>query len=72
VRREKLPSLEEVKKHCMDQISAMRSDHLRALNPTPFKVSNSCHYYWRLVVCFDAPCTWFNFLSQFSRFLVTV
>ncbi|CAK9238613.1 unnamed protein product [Sphagnum troendelagicum] len=45
VRREKLPSLEEVKKHCMEQISAMRSDHLRALNPTPFKVSVSGNLY---------------------------
>ncbi|CAK9232421.1 unnamed protein product [Sphagnum troendelagicum] len=50
--REKLPSLEDVKKHCMQQLAAMRSDHMRALNPTPFKVSVSgnlydfIHYLW--------------------------
>ncbi|CAK9233591.1 unnamed protein product [Sphagnum jensenii] len=50
--REKLPSLEDVKKHCMQQLAAMRSDHMRSLNPTPFKVSVSgnlydfIHYLW--------------------------
>jgi nicotinate phosphoribosyltransferase len=51
--REKLPSLEDVKKHCMQQLAAMRSDHMRALNPTPFKVCHMCYYNFILFI-YDA------------------
>ncbi|MDK1031169.1 MAG: nicotinate phosphoribosyltransferase [Planctomycetia bacterium] len=36
-----LPSMAEVRSHTLQQIAAMRSDHLRFLNPTPYKVSVS-------------------------------
>lgn len=38
-KRERLPSLEEGRLRCKEQLEAMRPDHLRALNPTPYKVS---------------------------------
>ncbi|EGC33132.1 NAPRTase [Dictyostelium purpureum] len=34
-----LPSLEEIRNYCFDQISKIREDHLRNSNPTPYKVS---------------------------------
>jgi nicotinate phosphoribosyltransferase len=73
--REKLPSLEDVKKHCMQQLAAMRSDHMRALNPTPFKVCHMCHYNFILFSLFmmlTDPCYWYCFRVCFCRFLVTV
>lgn len=39
------PSLEEVKQYVNAQIKAMREDHMRALNPTPYKVSVTSHLY---------------------------
>ncbi|MCO5558612.1 hypothetical protein L7F22_012198 [Adiantum nelumboides] len=39
ISQEPLPCLEEVRKLCKAQLGAMRPDHLRALNPTPYKVS---------------------------------
>jgi len=51
-RREPLPSLTELRKHCLQQLAAMRTDHMRALNPTPYKVSVSgklyefIHFLW--------------------------
>ena len=33
------PTLEEIREYVLDQISAMRPDHMRAANPTPYKVS---------------------------------
>ncbi|KAL6069912.1 Nicotinate phosphoribosyltransferase, variant 2 [Balamuthia mandrillaris] len=36
-----LPSLEEIKHRCQQQVAEMREDHLRPLNPTPYKVSLS-------------------------------
>jgi nicotinate phosphoribosyltransferase len=44
-RREALPSLVELRKHCLQQLEAMRTDHMRALNPTPYKVSVSAKLY---------------------------
>ncbi len=73
--REKLPSLEDVKKHCMQQLAAMRSDHMRALNPTPFKVCHMCHYNFILFSLFmmlTDPCYWYCFRVCFCRFVVTV
>jgi hypothetical protein len=37
-RREPLPNLMKLRKHCLQQLAAMRTDHMRALNPTPYKV----------------------------------
>lgn len=37
--REELPSLKKVRDRCMQQLEQMRSDHMRRLNPTPYKVS---------------------------------
>lgn len=36
--QERLPSLEELKQQCSEQLAAMRGDHVRSLNPTPYKV----------------------------------
>jgi len=44
-KREHLPSLGELRKHCLQQLAAMRTDHMRALNPTPYKVSVSAKLY---------------------------
>jgi len=35
------PSIEELREFCMNQLSKMRPDHLRLVNPTPYKVSLS-------------------------------
>ncbi|KAF3787770.1 Nicotinate phosphoribosyltransferase 2 [Nymphaea thermarum] len=43
--REELPTLSESRKRCMEQLDQMRPDHLRRLNPTPYKVSVSAELY---------------------------
>lgn len=43
--QEHLPSLEEGRLRCKKQLAAMRPDHLRALNPTPYKVSVTAKLY---------------------------
>ncbi|BFI36837.1 hypothetical protein MARPO_0010s0215 [Marchantia polymorpha] len=43
--REPLPSLEELREHCRRELEAQRSDHVRAFNPTPYKVSVSAKLY---------------------------
>ncbi|KAG0584083.1 hypothetical protein KC19_3G183600 [Ceratodon purpureus] len=51
-RRTPLPTLMELRKHCLQQLAAMRTDHMRALNSTPYKVSVSgklydfIHFLW--------------------------
>lgn len=40
-----LPTLAEIRTHVRREISAMRADHLRAVNPTPYKVSVSERLY---------------------------
>ncbi len=35
------PSLDTIRQYVIDQISEMRPDHMRAINPTPYKVSVS-------------------------------
>ncbi|KAI4386679.1 hypothetical protein MLD38_004591 [Melastoma candidum] len=50
--REELPMLKEVRARCISQLDHMRSDHMRRLNPTPYKVSVSgklydfIHFLW--------------------------
>lgn len=38
--REDLPLLKNIRDRCMQQLEQMRSDHMRRLNPTPYKVSD--------------------------------
>eukprot|EP00250_Pteridium_aquilinum_P014671 c22133_g1_i1 orf=378-2051(-) len=45
VAKEPLPTLEDVKARCKAQLDAMRPDHLRGLNPTPYKVSVTSKLY---------------------------
>ena len=37
--KEKLPTLKEIRKYAKTQINQLRKDHVRDLNPTPYKVS---------------------------------
>lgn len=40
-----LPSMEDQRKYVLEQLHHMREDHLRPLNPTPYKVSVSASLY---------------------------
>ncbi|GBG59768.1 hypothetical protein CBR_g54871 [Chara braunii] len=42
---EPLPSLDELRSHCKSQLAALRPDHKRSLNPTPYKVSVTDNLY---------------------------
>ncbi|CAN6466475.1 unnamed protein product [Victoria cruziana] len=42
---EELPTLSAIRKRCIEQLNQMRPDHLRRLNPTPYKVSVSSELY---------------------------
>ncbi|MED6210640.1 Nicotinate phosphoribosyltransferase 1 [Stylosanthes scabra] len=50
--REPLPPLKDIRERCIKQIEKMRPDHMRRLNPTPYKVSVSgklydfIHFLW--------------------------
>ncbi|KAJ8642496.1 hypothetical protein MRB53_004244 [Persea americana] len=44
-RREELPPLKKIRERCIQQLSQMRPDHMRRLNPTPYKVSVSAKLY---------------------------
>lgn len=44
-KREELPSLKTIRVRCMQQLEQMRPDHMRRLNPTPYKVSVSAQLY---------------------------
>ncbi|KAI4325529.1 hypothetical protein MLD38_030917 [Melastoma candidum] len=50
--REELPPLKEVRTRCIKQLEQVRPDHMRRLNPTPYKVSvsmelyNFIHFLW--------------------------
>ncbi|CAF0817682.1 unnamed protein product [Rotaria sordida] len=37
--KEQLPSLKDVREYAKDQLNQLRKDHIRDLNPTPYKVS---------------------------------
>ncbi|KAL6894415.1 hypothetical protein ACP4OV_008513 [Aristida adscensionis] len=43
--REDLPSIHEIRTRCMCYLDHMRPDHMRRLNPTPYKVSVSAKLY---------------------------
>ncbi|KAK4772456.1 hypothetical protein SAY86_014231 [Trapa natans] len=43
--REELPSLGDIRDRCIKQLEQMRPDHMRKLNPTPYKVSVSTRLY---------------------------
>ncbi|TMW98700.1 hypothetical protein EJD97_003620 [Solanum chilense] len=43
--REDLPPLKEIRERCIEQLKQMRPDHMRRLNPTPYKVSVSAKLY---------------------------
>ncbi|PHT56886.1 Nicotinate phosphoribosyltransferase 2 [Capsicum baccatum] len=43
--REDLPPLKEIRERCIEQLDQMRPDHMRRLNPTPYKVSVSAKLY---------------------------
>jgi nicotinate phosphoribosyltransferase len=42
---QRLPSLHEIREHVKEQVRSLRPDHLRALNPTPYKLSLSERLY---------------------------
>eukprot|EP00742_Colponemidia_sp_Colp-10_P003712 GILJ01003951.1.p1 GENE.GILJ01003951.1~~GILJ01003951.1.p1 ORF type:complete len:572 (-),score=52.66 GILJ01003951.1:451-2124(-) len=48
-----LPSLDQCRHHCRSQLALLRQDHLRLINPTPYKVSVSdnlfqfIHHLWQ-------------------------
>ncbi|KAJ1381235.1 Nicotinate phosphoribosyltransferase pncB-type [Sesbania bispinosa] len=44
-KREALPPLKEIRERCINQLEQMRPDHMRRLNPTPYKVSVSAKLY---------------------------
>ncbi|XP_043708225.1 nicotinate phosphoribosyltransferase 2-like isoform X2 [Telopea speciosissima] len=43
--REELQPLQEIKDRCLQQLDQMRPDHMRRLNPTPYKVSVTAKLY---------------------------
>lgn len=43
--REDLPPLKDIRERCIEQLEKMRPDHMRRLNPTPYKVSVSAKLY---------------------------
>lgn len=43
--RVELPTLKEIRERCIKQLEQMRPDHMRRLNPTPYKVSVSAKLY---------------------------
>lgn len=44
-KRETLPPLKDIRERCIKQLEQMRPDHMRRLNPTPYKVSVSAKLY---------------------------
>ncbi|KAK6116224.1 hypothetical protein DH2020_050020 [Rehmannia glutinosa] len=43
--REELPPIKLIRERCINQLNLMRPDHMRRLNPTPYKVSVSAKLY---------------------------
>ncbi|ONK71010.1 uncharacterized protein A4U43_C04F3790 [Asparagus officinalis] len=44
-KREDLPPVKDIRERCIQQLEQMRPDHMRRLNPTPYKVSVSARLY---------------------------
>ncbi|KAK7252824.1 hypothetical protein RIF29_37044 [Crotalaria pallida] len=44
-KEETLPPLRDIRERCINQLEQMRPDHMRRLNPTPYKVSVSAQLY---------------------------
>ncbi|KAI3665704.1 hypothetical protein L6452_44334 [Arctium lappa] len=44
-KREELPTLKQNRERCISQLEQMRPDHMRRLNPTPYKVSVTAKLY---------------------------
>ncbi|KAG4996266.1 hypothetical protein JHK84_027316 [Glycine max] len=44
-KKDSLPALRDIRERCINQLEQMRSDHMRRLNPTPYKVSVSAKLY---------------------------
>ncbi|KAJ4463019.1 putative Nicotinate phosphoribosyltransferase 2 [Paratrimastix pyriformis] len=55
--RQPLPTLPEIRAYVMQQLKAVRPDHLRAVNPTPYKVSvtNDLYSYIHRIWLSEAP-----------------
>ncbi|KAH1227772.1 Nicotinate phosphoribosyltransferase 2 [Glycine max] len=45
LQKDSLPALRDIRERCINQLEQMRSDHMRRLNPTPYKVSVSAKLY---------------------------
>ncbi|XP_075480860.1 nicotinate phosphoribosyltransferase 2-like [Primulina tabacum] len=43
--RAELPPIKLIRERCIKQLNQMRPDHMRRLNPTPYKVSVSAKLY---------------------------
>ena len=46
--KEKLPTLEECRTRAREQIFSLREDHIRVLNPTPYKIAVSSRLFQTL------------------------
>ncbi|XP_014509856.1 nicotinate phosphoribosyltransferase 2 [Vigna radiata var. radiata] len=44
-KKDSLPALRDIRERCIKQLEIMRPDHMRRLNPTPYKVSVSAKLY---------------------------
>ncbi|KAG5066746.1 hypothetical protein JHK86_010477 [Glycine max] len=45
LQKDTLPALRDIREQCINQLEQMRPDHMRRLNPTPYKVSVSAKLY---------------------------
>lgn len=39
IKKDTLPALRDIRERCINQLEQMRPDHMRRLNPTPYKVT---------------------------------
>ena len=64
-KREALPSLKDIRKRCINQLEQMRPDHMRRLNPTPYKVVVYYLIYYSIIYIYDS-----EFIACFLNRLV--